>query len=69
MVSLDAIIETPDESETITGITKLNNFEFSSAEVTCWRAYSIGRGKTIKPEKPTTGKYVYWKLELHDNLE
>ena len=57
VVSLDAIIETPDESETIPGITKLNNFEFSSAgSVTCWRAYGIGSGKTIKPEKPTSGK-------------
>ena len=70
VVSLDAIIETPDESETIPGITKLNNFEFSSAgSVTCWHAYGIGPGKTIKPEKPTSGEYENWKLELHDNLK
>ncbi len=60
VVSLEAITETPDESQTITGITKLNNFEFSSADsVTCWRAYCIGRGKTIKPEKSSFSKYLY----------
>ncbi|XP_073245751.1 uncharacterized protein [Porites lutea] len=50
VVSLDTIIETPDSGQTITGITKLNNFEFSSTEsVTCWRAYCVGRGKIINP--------------------
>ena len=65
VVSLNAITETPDESRSITGITKLNNFQFSSAKsITCWRAYSIGRGKTIKPEKPSSGKYAHCTLEL-----
>ena len=59
VVCLDTINETADDSQTITGITKLNNFEFSSDEsITCWRAYSVGRGKTIKPEKVLSGKYV-----------
>ena len=36
VVSLDTIIETPDSGQTITGVTKLNTFEFSSTEsVTC----------------------------------
>ena len=31
------------------GITKLNNFEFTSTgTVTCWRAYGVGRGDVIK---------------------
>ena len=48
VASLDSIIETPDSGQTITGITKRNNFEFSSTEsVTCWRAYCVGRGKII----------------------
>ena len=59
VVCLDTINETADDAQTITGITKLNNFEFSSDEsITCWRAYSVGRGKTIKPEKVLSGKYV-----------
>ena len=33
VVSLDAIDETPDESQTISGITKLNNFEFSPMQL------------------------------------
>ena len=33
VVSLDAIDETPDESQTISGITKLNNFEFSPIQL------------------------------------
>ena len=41
--------ETPDDSRSITGITKLNNFEFSSVEsITCWRAYCIDRGQVEK---------------------
>ena len=56
VVSLDAIDETPDESQTISGITKLNNFEFSPDSITCWRAYCIGRGRTIKPDKISSGK-------------
>ena len=56
VVSLDAIDETPDESQTISGITKLNNFEFSPDSITCWHAYCIGRGRTIKPDKISSGK-------------
>ena len=56
VVSVEAITETPDESQNITGITKLNNFELSSEEsITCWRAYCIGSGKAIKPEKTPSG--------------
>ena len=65
VVSLNAINETPDDSRSISGITKLNNFQFSAAEtITCWHAYCIGRGKTIKPEKPSSGKYPHCILEL-----
>jgi len=47
--ALNANTETPDDSRSITGITKLNNFEFSSAEsVTSWRAYCIDRGQVGK---------------------
>jgi len=56
VVSVDAIDETPDESQTISGITKLNNFEFSPDSITCWRAYCIGSGRTIKPDKISSGK-------------
>ena len=50
VVSLGTNIETPESGQTITGITKLNNFEFSSTEsFTCWRAYCVGRGKIINP--------------------
>ncbi|KAK3746674.1 hypothetical protein QZH41_020586, partial [Actinostola sp. cb2023] len=56
VVSLDTIAETPDDSQTITGITKLNNFVFSSeGSLTCWRAYGIGQGNTIKPDKQRPG--------------
>ena len=48
VVSLNAVTETPDDSPSITVITTLNNFRFSSTDsITCWRAYWIGRGKTI----------------------
>jgi len=50
--TLNANTETPDDSRSITGITKLNNFEFSSAEsITCWRAYCIDRGQVGKQFK------------------
>jgi len=49
VVSLDIITETPDDVQKITGITKLNNYEFSSeGYITCWRAYSVGQRKVIK---------------------
>ena len=49
VVSMDAIAETQDTAQTIAGITKLNNFEFTSTgTVTCWRAYGVGRGDVIK---------------------
>ncbi|PFX29456.1 hypothetical protein AWC38_SpisGene5756 [Stylophora pistillata] len=55
MVSLDTIEETPDDAQTITGIPKLNNFEFSSmGSISCWRAYSVGQGKAIKIEKSSS---------------
>ena len=54
--ALNANTETLDDSQNITGVTKLNNFECSSAEsINRWRAYCIDRGqveKTVKPEKP-----------------
>ena len=49
VVSMDTIAETQDTAQTIAGITKLNNFEFTSTgTVTCWRAYGVGRGDVIK---------------------
>ena len=55
---LNAIAETPDESQSIAGITKLNNFEFSAdGSLTCWRAYGVGRGKKVKPDELTDGTY------------
>lgn len=49
VVSMDTITETPDNVQKITGITKLNNYEFSSkGSITCWRTYSIEQGKVIK---------------------
>ena len=69
VVSLKAVTETPDDSPSITGITKLNNFRFSSNDsITCWRAYCIGRGKTIKPEKPSSGKYAHCILKLAQHI-
>ena len=56
--ALNANTETPDDAGSVTGITKLNNFEFSSAEsITCWRAYCIDRGQV--------GKQFNWKSLLH----
>lgn len=56
VISLGTIEETPDDVQTITGITKLNNFEFSSVgSISCWRAYSVGQGKVIKIEKSSSG--------------
>ena len=47
--ALNANTDTPDDSRSITGITKLNNFELSSAEsITCWRAYCIDCGQVEK---------------------
>ena len=58
MVSLDTITEMPDNVQKITGITKLNNYEFSSkGSITCWHAYSVGQGKVIKLEKSSSGRY------------
>lgn len=69
VVSLNAVTETQDDSPSITGITKLNNFRFSSNDsITCWRAYCIGRGKTIEPEKPSSGKYAHCILKLAQHI-
>ena len=49
VVSMDTIAETQDTTQTIAGITKLNNFEFTSTDsITCWRAYGVGSGNVIK---------------------
>jgi len=49
VVSMDTIAETQDTAQTIAGITKLNNFEFTSTDtVTCWRVYGVGPGDVIK---------------------
>ena len=48
-LALNANTETPDDSRSITGITKQNNFEFSSAESdTCWHAHCIDRRQVEK---------------------
>ena len=48
-VPVDTIAETQDTAQTIAGITKLNNFEFTTTgTVTCWRAYGVGRGDVMK---------------------
>ena len=49
VVSMDTIAEQQEMTQTIAGITKLNNFEFTSTDsVTCWRAYGVGPGDVIK---------------------
>ena len=49
VISMDTIAETQDTAQSIAGITKLNNFEFTkTGTVTCWRAYGVGRGDVIK---------------------
>ncbi|PFX18859.1 hypothetical protein AWC38_SpisGene16749 [Stylophora pistillata] len=64
VVSLDTIGETPDDAQTITGITKLNHFEFTSmGSISCWRAYSVGQGKVIKIEKSSSGPTTGLKLD------
>lgn len=51
-------METPDNVQKITGITKLNNYEFSSEGSTVfWRVYSVGQGKVNKLEKSSSGRY------------
>lgn len=43
VVSMDTIAEQQETTQTIAGIAKLNNFEFTSTDsVTCWRAYGVG---------------------------
>ena len=49
VVSMDTISEKQDTTQTIAGITKLNNFEFTSTDsITCWRACGVGPGDVIK---------------------
>jgi len=58
VAAIDTILETPDTSCTIKGITKLNNFEFSATDaITCWRAYGVGQGTTIQTDKLPYGEY------------
>lgn len=40
----------------ITGISKLNNFSFTSEGTRAWQAYGIGSGKELNVEETTTGK-------------
>jgi len=45
VVSMDTIAKMQDTAQTIAGITKLNNFEFTSTySVTCWHPYGVGLG-------------------------
>lgn len=49
VISMDTIAEQQETTQTVAGITKLNNFEFNSTDsVTCWRAYGVGPGDVIK---------------------
>ena len=49
VVSMDTFAAQQDSTQTIAGITKLNNFEFTLTDsVTFWRAYGVGPGEVIK---------------------
>ncbi|KAK3745393.1 hypothetical protein QZH41_001415 [Actinostola sp. cb2023] len=55
VAAIDTILEIPETSCTIKGITKLNNFEFSATDaITCWRAYGVGQDTTIQTDKLTS---------------
>ena len=57
---VDAMSELRESTQTIIGISKLNNFEFGVNSITCWRAYGIGCGKTVNLHtgKPTADKRI-----------
>jgi len=42
--------ETVGAQQKITGVSKLNNFNFSSGEMKAWQAFDIGPGKNITLE-------------------
>ncbi|CAH3164034.1 unnamed protein product, partial [Pocillopora meandrina] len=46
-----------DDNRKITGINKLNNFEFKVEILVAWRAYGMGKGKEIPLETTSEG---YW---------
>ena len=55
VVSMDTIAETQDTAQSIAGITKLNNSEFTTTgTVTCWRAYGVGRSHLIKLDESSS---------------
>ena len=53
-----------ENEQMIPGISKLNNFKFSSKSITAWRAYDIGKGKVLPLEKQTAGKYFVEKISF-----
>ena len=44
-----------DDNRKITGINKLNNFEFKDEILVAWRAYGMGKGKEIALETTSEG--------------
>lgn len=48
---LPSITETA-ERQSISGISKLSNFEFRGGKLVAWRAYNVGVGKNILVDKP-----------------
>ncbi|PFX23928.1 LINE-1 retrotransposable element ORF2 protein [Stylophora pistillata] len=49
-----------DDARKISGMSKLNNFEFNPESITAWCAYEIGSGKDIRIEKQSSECSYRW---------
>ena len=42
-----------------TSVNKLNNFQYANMSIYAWRAYGIGKGKTIKMQSSQRGTLTF----------
>ena len=49
------VVYSEQEQSQITSVNKLNNFQYVNASIYAWRAYGIGKGKTIKIQSSRRG--------------
>ena len=50
-----SLVSSEQEQSKITSVNKLNNFQYVNRNIYAWRAYGVGKGKTIKIQSSRRG--------------
>ena len=55
VVVTPSVVYSEQEQSKITSVNKLNNFQYVNGSIYAWRAYGVGKGKTIKIQSSRRG--------------